>query len=365
MEGLMGFRLLGIVAAALAGLLAIQPAVAEDDDRISGAGSTFAYPVISEWVRAYQRSLFESEYALGESGLDTPATGKALDYEPVGSLAGMMRVMDGRVDFAASDVPLNPDELARLGLGQFPLVMGGVVAAVNIEGVAAGQMKFTGPLLADIFLGTIQKWNDPAIQALNPDVKLPDARIIAVYRSDGSGTTYNFAHYLARVSPAWATAMGVDTLLPWKAGTSAKGNDGVAAMIKQTANSIGYVEYVQAMRAGLAFALIRNRAGKFVKPEPASFQAAAATAGWPGAKDFHLMLTDAPGEASYPIAATVFVLMRKEASWLQDPRAALNFFRWSLDQGASKAAELGYVPLPAALVGQVKDYWAKTFKAGV
>ena len=350
-------------AAAFAATLSSSPVRAEEE--ITGAGSTFAYPVISHWSRAYMRSRYESEYDVGGSGLDeAPASGEALSYEPVGSLAGTMRVQNGRVDFAASDVPMKSEELAKLGLGQFPLVMGGVVAAVNLDGVKPGDIKFSGPLLADIFLGTIKRWNDPAIVALNPDMKLPDADIAVIHRSDGSGTTYNFADYLSKVSQPWKETMGADTLLPWNTGTGAKGNSGVAAAIQQTKNSIGYVEYVQATQANLSYGLVQNSAGKFVKPEPATFQWAAKTADWANTNDFHLMLTNAPGENSYPIAATVFVLMRKEAGVLQRPQAALRFFQWALEHGAKDAAELGYVPLPEALVGQVKAYWDKTFRAG-
>ena len=356
--------LLGVAAVVFAAF-SIVPAHAEQEiggREITGAGSTFAYPIVSEWSRAYDRARFESEYDGGGSGLDSPPAGRSLTYEPVGSFAGMLRVQTGQVDFAASDVPLRSEELAKLGLAQFPLVMGGVVAAVNIDGVEPGQLKLTGPLLADIFLGTVTKWNDPAIVALNPDLKLPEAKIIVVYRSDGSGTTYNFADYLSKVSPAWKEKMGVDTLLLWSLGTSAKGNEGVALAVMQTENSIGYVEYAQAVKAQLSYALIQNSAGKFVKPEPASFQAAAGAADWANTKDFHMMLANAPGEAAYPIAATVFVFMRKEANWMRQPEATLNFFQWALERGAKDAAALGYVPLPPTLIQQVKDYWRETLE---
>lgn len=353
------------VAAVVFAAISIAPAHAEQEisgREITGAGSTFAYPVISEWSRAYDRARFENEYDVGGSGLDGPPAGRSLTYEPVGSFAGMLRVHTGQVDFAASDVPLKSEELAKLGLGQFPVVMGGVVAAVNIDGVEPGQLKLTGPLLADIFLGTVTTWSDPAIAALNPELRLPEARIIIVYRSDGSGTTYNFADYLSKVSRAWKEKMGVDTLLLWAIGTNAKGNEGVALAVKQTENSIGYVEYAQAAKAQLSYALIQNSAGNFVKPEPASFHAAAATTDWDSTKDFYRMLTDAPGEDAYPIAATVFVFMRKEAGWMRRPEATLNFFRWALERGAKEAAALGYVPLPNALTQQVKEYWTKTFE---
>lgn len=355
-------RLAAVVGAAL--LAAVPVVSANADEDITGAGSTFAYPIISKWSRAYERAKVYSGFFTAEAGLDSPPAGATLDYEPVGSLAGTMRVKDGRVDFAASDVPMKSEELAKLGLGQFPLVMGGVVAALNVDGVGSGELKLTGPVLADIFLGTVETWNDPAIQALNPELKLPETQIAVVHRSDGSGTTFNFADYLSKVSPTWQEKMGADTLLPWPAGAGAEGNSGMAATIKQTKNSIGYVEYVQATPAGLAVALLQNRAGNFVKPEPAGFQAAAASVDWASTTDFCLLLTDAPGEAAYPISATVFVLMSRQPSLPQRPEATLRFLQWALENGADEAAALGYVPLPAQLVQQVKDYWGKTFKTG-
>jgi phosphate transport system substrate-binding protein len=246
---------------------------------------------------------------------------------------------------------------------QFPLVIGGAVAVVNLDGVEPGQMNFTGPLLADIFLGKVQTWSDPTIAALNPGLKLPDAKIVVVHRSDGSGTTFNFADYLAKVSPEWREKVGFDLIVSWPTGIGAKSNKGVAETVAKTSNAIGYVEYVQAMRSGLSFASIRNQAGTFVMPATSSFQAAAACANWTQDEDFNLMLTDAPGENAYPIVATVFVLMREDASAAK-VRHVLDFLKWSFDQGARDAAGLGYVPLPQALVDQVKDYWAKTLQKG-
>jgi phosphate transport system substrate-binding protein len=336
------------------------------DSQFSGAGSTFAYPIISRWSRGYDRWVAGGgDFPTTGAGLDDPPTKPALDYEPVGSLAGTMRVKDRRADFGTSDVPLSSQELGKLGLGQFPVVMGGVAIAVNLPGVAPGAMRLTGEVLADIFMDKITNWSDPAIKALNPDLKLPDAKIATVHRADGSGTTYNFAHYLAAVSPDWKARMGVDTLLPWPSGGSARGNEGVATLVGRTANAIGYVEYAQAVKAKLNVALIRNRAGKFMRPDAQSFAAAATGANWAGAGDFNLMLTDAPGENAYPVAATVFVLMHKQQKAPQRTQAAINFFKWSLEKGAKDAADLGYVPLPDALVKQVKDYWQKNFGAGV
>jgi phosphate transport system substrate-binding protein len=356
----------GIAAAALAAV-SIVPAGAQEvmgATAVTGTGSTFAFPVLSKWAKGYQRWVAGGgEYPIAGSGLDDPPTGRLLDYEPTGSLAGMMRAKEAAVDFGASDVPMTSGDLRRFGLGQFPIVIGGVVAVVNIDGVGPGVIKFTGELLADIYLGKIQSWADPAIKALNPDLKLPDAKIAVIRRSDGSGTTFNFTDYLSKVSPQWRQKVGSDLIVPWPTGTGAKGNDGVAQAVKQTKNSIGYVEYAQALQTKLSFALMQNRAGKFVKPDAASFQAAAANADWGQTSDFYMMLTDTPGDGAYPIVATVFVLMQKTLA-PRRARAAFNFFQWSLDKGAKDAAELGYVPLPDALVTQVKAYWAKNLKAG-
>jgi phosphate transport system substrate-binding protein len=368
MKRLAAFSLIGV----LAGVLAIAaPAtghaqeVLGGNEAVRGAGSSFAYPVISKWAHSYQRWLaLGGDFPFFNSGLDDPQVGPPLDYEPVGSLAGMLRVRDRAVDFGASDAPLPSDELTKLGLGQFPIVIGGVVAAVNIDGVRSNEIRFTGEVLADIFLGKIREWSHPTIRALNPGLKLPDAPIAIVHRSDGSGTTYNLAHFLSQANPEWREKMGVNTLLSWRVGTGAKANEGVANTVRRTPNSIGYVEYAQATRLNLATALIRNRAGQFVAPDRGSFQVAAASAEWSKASDFDLMLTNAPGDEAYPITATVFVLMQKQANAPRRSRAALSFFRWALEKGSKDAADLGYVPLPPALVGQVVDYWSKSFRTG-
>jgi phosphate transport system substrate-binding protein len=358
-----------IVIAAACAALAPASSTAQEvigGSQFSGAGSTFAYPIISRWSRGYDRWVAGGgDFPITGAGLDSPPTKPALDYEPVGSLAGTMRVKDRRADFGASDVPLNSDELTRLGLGQFPIVMGGVAVVVNLDGVGPGQIHFTGKLLADIFLGKITSWNDPAIRQLNLELKLPDAPISIVTRADGSGTTYNLTHFLAQVSPEWKTRMGVDTTLPWPTGTKARGNEGVAALVAQTKNAIGYVEFAQAVKSNLSYAAVGNPAGKFVVPSASAFNAAAASANWAAASDFDLMLTGAPGHAAYPIAATVFVLMHKQERAPQRIQATINFFKWSLEKGAKDATELGYVPLPESLVKQVKDYWRKSFGAGV
>ena len=358
------FILTAILAAAAPASVKAQELLG-GTEAVRGAGSTFAYPVISRWAHSYQRWLaLGGDFPFFNSGLDDAQVGPPLDYEPVGSLAGTLRVRDRAVDFGASDAPLPSDELAKLGLGQFPIVIGGVVVVVNLDGVGSNEMKLSGDVLADIFMGKIREWSHPAIKALNPGLKLPEAPIAVVHRSEGSGTTYNLAHFLAQTSPEWQNTMGVKTLLPWRAGTGARGNEGVAAAVRKTKNAIGYLEYTQATQAKLTTVLIQNRAGQFVAPIGKSFQAAAASAEWSKTSDFNLMLTNAPGDEAYPITATVFALMHKQPTSPRRSRSALTFFRWALEKGSKDAATLGYVPLPPALVGQVVDYWSKSFKTG-
>jgi phosphate transport system substrate-binding protein len=331
---------------------------------VTGAGSTFAYPIVARWAKAYERWVSGTGgVVMAGTGLDEPPTRQALDYEPIGSLAGTMRVRTAAVDFGASDAPLRSDDLRKMGLAQFPIVIGGVVAVVNINGVGPAQIKLTGPLLADIFVGKIQNWSDPAIKAINPDLKLPDAKIAVVRRSDGSGTTYNFTNYLSKVSTQWRDTVGSDLLVKWPVGTGAKGNDGVSKAVRQTANSIGYVEFAHALQTKLSYAALQNRNGQFVVPSPQTFQIAAAGADWANAGDFDLMMTDVPREGAYPIVATVFVHMYKNAP-LRRTLAVLNFLEWSLDKGAQDASDLGYVPLPETLVTQIKRYWASNLNTG-
>jgi phosphate transport system substrate-binding protein len=329
---------------------------------VTGAGSTFAFPVIAKWAAGYQRwKAGGGDYPVSNSGLEDPPTGPVLDYEPSGSLAGTMRVRNGSVDFGASDVPLNSAELAKLGLGQFPIVIGGVAIVVNLSGVAPGDIKFTGPLLADIFLGKVSSWNDPAIKAVNPGLNLPDAKIAVIRRSEGSGTTFNFTNYLSRASAEWKDKVGSDLMVKWPVGAGAKGNDGIAQAVKQTPNAISYIEFAQALQAKLAYASLQNRAGKFIKPDPLAFQEAASSATWSGASNFDQLLIDTPGENAYPVVVTVFAQMKKSEGTLRS-RATLNFLQWSLERGASDAAHLGYVPLPSSLVTDIKKYWASSFR---
>ena len=285
-------------------------------------------------------------------------TGDTVSYELIGSGGGIIKIKAGTVDFGASDKPLKSDELGKLGLGQFPLVIGGVVPVVNIDGVKPGQLKLTGPLLADIFLGKLRMWNDPVLQALNPDVKLPNAEITVVHRLDGSGTTFNWANYLSKLSPEWRDKVGEGTSVEWR-------NEGVAVFVGQIKNSIGYVEYAYALHYNMTYGLVQNRSGRFVKPNAESFQAAAQGGEWADTKDFYRVMTDAGGERAYPITATTFILMYKKPKDVEHAKVALEFFRWAFEQGQRQAEELDYVPLPSSLVTQIEAYWKVNFGAGI
>lgn len=308
---------------------------------ITGAGSTFVEPVLAQWGQVYQ--------AQGGS--------TRLAYQSIGSGGGIQHIEAASVDFGASDMPVKPEELKAFGLGQFPVVIGGVVPVVNLAGVAPGTLRFTGPLLADIFLGRVTQWNDPALRALNPGVQLPDARIVVVHRTDGSGTTFIWADYLSKVSAAWRGKVGEGALLLWPTGIGARGNEGVAGLVGRIKNSIGYVEYAYIKGSGLGYGTVQNRAGKFIAPGPATFAAAAAGADWPHATDFYLLLTDSTGAGAYPVTGSTFVIMHKHAKDPLRSQRCLDFFRWALASGQQEAAGLGYVPLPPALVAQIERYW--------
>ena len=328
---------------ALAGLLLMigSPTRAAET---SGSGSTFVFPILSKWAAEYQAK-----------------TGDKVSYQSNGSGAGLQQVKAGTVDFGASDMPLRPDELTKAGLGQFPLVIGGVVPVVNIDGIGPGRLRFTGKALADIFLGNIKNWDDPGLKALNPDIPLPAAPITVVHRIDGSGTTFNFANYLSKVSPEWKEKVGEGVAVEWPVGVGGKGNEGVAAYVGVTKNSISYVEYAYAIKNGLAYGLVENKAGRFVQPGAATFQAAAGAAAWQNTTDFYRVMTDAPGEDSYPITATSFILMPKQPKDHVRSKVAIDFFRWSLESGRDDAAALNYVPLPADLVERIEKYWKSDF----
>ena len=277
-------RTLKLAAVALAALAMTASAQAAD---ITGAGSTFVFPILSKWSADYSAK-----------------TGNRINYQSIGSGGGLAQIRAATIDFGASDAPMKPEDLQTLGMGQFPLVIGGIVPTVNIDGIQPGQIRYTGSLLADIYLGKVTNWNDPAIAKLNPDLKLPNAAITVVHRADGSGTTFNWANYLSKVSVEWKDKVGEGTAVEWPIGIGAKGNEGVSAFVAQTKNSIGYIEYAYVLQNKMTYGLVQNKAGKFIKPDAGSFQAAATSANWGDAKDFNLIMTDAPGETAYPVASS-------------------------------------------------------------
>jgi phosphate transport system substrate-binding protein len=331
-------------AAALCAAALLWVGAAQADD-ITGAGSTFVYPILSKWSTTYRDK-----------------TGNQVNYQSIGSGGGIAQIKAATVTFGASDMPMKPEDLKTAGLGQFPVVIGGVVPVVNIEGIKAGQLKFTGPVLADIFLGKVLKWNDPSIVSINPGVKLPDQKIAVVHRSDGSGTTFNWVNYLSKVSPEWKEKIGEGTSVNWPTGVGGKGNEGVAAYVNQIKGSIGYIELAYATQNKMAYAAVKNKDGVFVQPTAASFQSAAASADWTGNPDFYEVITDAPGKDSWPIAASVFVIMYKVPKDAPHSKAAFDFFKWALNSGQADAKALDYIPLPSALTQQIEAYWVKTFQ---
>lgn len=356
----MHMRQILIGALICAGLVLATRANAEDslgETGVRGAGSTFAYPLLARWSSHYRTWTSQGgEYASAGSGLEDALPSAALEYEASGSLAGIERIRQHAIDFAASDVPLSAAEIGAEDLLQFPFVIGGVVVATNIAG-QSGSVRLTGPVLARIFLGSVSRWSDPAITALNPSVTLPDSPIRVVHRSDGSGTTYNFTEYLSRVSPEWKTRAGSAFLVAWPTGIAAKGNEGVAKAVLATPNAIGYVDLAQATQLKLEHAALQNSAGEFVTPSAASFQAAAAGVDWSAANAFNTSLIEQPGKQAYPITTTVFALIHSKP-WRERSEAALDFFRWGLEHGDTAAARLGYVPLPPGLARQVENYWS-------
>ncbi len=329
---------------AVLAIAALAGASAQAGD-ITGAGATFVYPAISKWSADYNK-----------------ATKNKVNYQSIGSGGGIAQIKAATVDFGSSDSPMKPEELAKFGLGQFPSVVGGVVPVVNLPGIKPGQLRFTGPILADIFLGKIKTWNDPAIVAINPGVTLPATRVTVVHRSDGSGTTFNWVNYLSKVSPEWKTKVGEGTSVKWPTGLGGKGNEGVAAYTKQVKGAIGYVELSYALVNKLNYAQVKNKSGNFITPSIKSFQAAAESADWANTKDFYLVMTDAPGADAYPVAATNFIIMYKNPKDAGRSRQAIAFFKWVYANGDKAATDLGYVPLPPALVKQIETYWSANFK---
>ena len=312
---------------------------------ISGAGATFPYPVYAKWSAVYNEQ-----------------TGNRINYQSIGSGGGIRQIQQRTVTFGASDMPLSLEQLSRYGLTQFPTVIGGDVPVVNIDGITIGQLTLNGPTIAKIFLGEIKRWNDPAIQQLNPTVRLPSQSIVVVHRSDGSGTTFIWTDYLSKVSADWKARVGASTAVEWPVGIGAKGNEGVANNVAQTKGAIGYVEYAYAKQARLTFAKMINKAGKVVAPEAAAFQAAAANADWLGTPGFGVILTNQSGENTWPITGATFILIHKQPN---DPAAsaeALKFFAWAYVNGSRMAEELDYVPMPPNVVDAVKKIWRTQIK---
>lgn len=311
---------------------------------VTGAGSSFVFPVLSKWSQEYSK-----------------ASPNRINYQSIGSGGGIAQIKAATVDFGASDAPLSEADLSAAGLGQFPSVIGGIVPVVNIEGVEPGKLKLDGETLAKIFKGTITDWNDPAIAALNTGLKLPEQKITVVHRSDGSGTSFNFTNYLSKASADWKASPGFGTTVPWPVGVGGKGNEGVSAYVKQIKGSIGYVEFAYALQNKMSHTQLKNAAGKFVEPNAKAFQAAADTADWSSAKDFNLIMTNAPGDTAWPITATTWIIMYKTPKNAEQSKAAFDFFKWSLENGQAQAAALDYVALPKSLVERIEGYWKSDF----
>jgi phosphate transport system substrate-binding protein len=307
---------------------------------ITGAGSTFAYPIFSKWADSYK-----AKQNIG------------LNYQAIGSGGGIKQISEKTVDFGASDMPLTKSELDSKGLTQFPAIMGGVVPVINLKGIEPGQLKLTGEVLADIYLGKIKQWNDAAIKALNPDVNLPDENITVVRRSDGSGTTFIFTNYLSKVSAEWKEKVGSSTAVSWPEGVSGKGNAGVASYVQRINGAIGYVEYAYAKTAKMTHTQLKNRDGKFVQPDIKSFQAAATYADWVHAPAFYEVLTNEPGATSWPITGATFVLLQSKTDKVGETRQVMQFFDWSFKNGVKQAEELDYVPMPANVVQLIESNW--------
>jgi phosphate transport system substrate-binding protein len=321
---------------------AVVPAAAVE---ISGAGATFPYPIYAKWADIYKKD-----------------TDVGLNYQSIGSGGGIKQIEARTVTFGATDAPLKGPDLDKNGLVQFPMVMGGIVPVLNVEGVKAGELVLDGPTLAGIFLGTVKNWDDPAIKKLNPGAKLPAQAIAVVHRSDGSGTTFNFTYYLALVSPDWKSQVGSNTSVEWPVGIGAKGNEGVSNNVAQTKGSIGYVEYAYALQNKQVFTKMVNKDGKTVAPTSEAFQAAAANADWNSVPGYGVILANQPGAASWPMTAATFILIPKQPP---DPVAtaeALKFFTWAYANGDKMAEELDYVPMPKKVVAEIEKMWASEIK---
>jgi phosphate transport system substrate-binding protein len=312
---------------------------------ITGAGATFPFPIYAKWAEAYKAK-----------------TGVGMNYQSIGSGGGIKQIQAKTVDFGASDAPLKPEELDKSGLMQFPAIIGGIVPVINLEGVAPGAMKLTGPVLADIYLGKIKKWNEKPIADLNPTLRLTDENITVVRRSDGSGTTFNFTDYLSKVSPEWKEKVGSATAVAWPEGVGGKGNEGVASYVQRIKGAIGYVEYAYAKKNNMSHTLVPNKDGQYPKPDNDTFQAAAAYADWKNAPGYYQIITNSPGANSWPIAATSFILLQKVQDKPANGQEVLKFFEWSFKNGQKMADELDYVSLPPALISQIETSWRAQLK---
>jgi len=310
--------------------------------QITGAGATFPYPIYSKWAEAYSQK-----------------TGIKINYQSIGSGGGIKQIISKTVDFGASDAPLEPAQLEKEGLFQFPMIIGGVVPVYNLPGFAAGSIRLSGTILADIYLGKITKWNDPSIIALNKDLKLPNQDITVVSRSDGSGTTFIFTHYLSKVSADWKTKAGNSTSVSWPVGVAGKGNEGVAAYVQRLPGSIGYVEYAYALQSKMPYVLLQNKDGVFVGPDDKTFKAAAANAQWDNAPGYYLLLTDQSGKESWPITGATFILMHKKQDKPDSGKMVTAFFDWAYQNGDKLALDLDYVPMPDKVKNQIRADWKR------
>jgi phosphate transport system substrate-binding protein len=326
-----------LAPAALAAAVFTSGAFAAD---ITGAGATFPYPIYAKWADAYKK-----------------ATGNGMNYQSIGSGGGIKQITAKTVDFGASDMPMKAEDLQKNGLVQFPAIMGGVVPVYNVKGLKPGDIKFTGPLLADIYLGKVTKWNDPAIAKLNPGVALPGDNIAVVHRSDGSGTTFLWTNYLSKASPAFKTEVGEGTAVKWPTGVGGKGNEGVASYVQKINGAIGYVEYAYAKQNKLAHGQVQNKSGKFVQPDDTTFKAAAAGADWKSVPGMSVVLTDQAGDQSWPITGASFILVHAKQEKPDSGREVLKFFDWSFKNGEKMADELDYVPMPEPVVKQIQASW--------
>ena len=312
---------------------------------ITGAGATFPYPIYAKWADAYKTK-----------------TGNEMNYQSIGSGGGIKQIQNRTVDFGASDMPMKPEDLEKSGLIQFPTVIGGDVPVVNLKGVKPGEMRLTGPVLAEIYLGKIKKWNDPAIAALNKNLNLPDQDITVVHRSDGSGTTFIWVNYLSKVSPEWKEKVGEGTSVAWPTGVGGKGNEGVASYVQRLNGAIGYVEYAYALQNKMTYTLVQNRDSYFVAPNIESFKAAASGAQWDKAPGMYLILTDQPGKGSWPISGATFILVYKSQDKPDRAKQVLKFFDWAYTEGDKLATELDYVPLPDNVVVLIQSSWKNQIK---